>query len=84
MYLQKVGSSRQKIASVASPFIRDGTVSHAPEQRVHLTMSWLFQTVLIHSSSRVVLTLLKKATENRSRLRIFITASDGSGLSFYQ
>ena len=39
------------------------------------------QTVLIHSSSRVVLALLKKATENRSRLKIFITASarDDSG-----
>jgi hypothetical protein len=27
-YLQKVASSRRKIANVASPFIRDGTVRH--------------------------------------------------------
>lgn len=62
LYLQKVGNSRQMIANVASPFIRDGT------------------TVLVHSSSRVVLTLLKKAAK-RSRLKVFITASarDGSG-----
>lgn len=60
-YLDTVASSRQKIADVASPFIRDGT------------------TILIHSSSRVVFTLLKKATEKRRRLKIFITASDGSG-----
>ena len=28
IYLERVGSSRQKIAKLGNPFIRDGTVSH--------------------------------------------------------
>ena len=41
----------------------------------------IFQTVLIHSVSKVVYWTLRQATENRKRLKVFITtcALDQSG-----
>ena len=83
MYLQRVADSRQKIAHVANPFIRDGTVCALCVRCVCVLLSAVvtLQTILTHSRSRVVYCLLKEAMSSGKRIKVFITAStiDNSG-----
>ena len=85
-FLNRLMKARMKIAKLAEPFLKDGSVRHIFSRGGRKSKLTFLQRILVHSHSKCVLSALHEAHEKGRRLQVYVTenSQDKSGQATYR